>query len=257
MAFIKSRGNAEGDIQDKYLYNSYSGADIVAAIYLPALTKGTGKKENPIKFKVFANLQTISISSTRSISPVRVLGRSSPVAYCRGGRTFAGTMIFASIDKDAFISVYDEAIAESAVNSMRSFTPDQMPPFSIVITMGSEKGGAAYQIINGITLVNYGTTYSIDDIYSEQQYTFLATEATPLISDDTIGKADLKHNSTVDVYRKVEDYLSSVYKQAFPGSPGPALSNIVLRKLAEQQTRDEYTQAGERQDSAIRARNKF
>lgn len=167
-------------------FQSFAGTDITAMLYLPATTQSSLKGNNTnSKFKVFAELQTMSISTTRSVSPVRVLGRSSPIAYTRGARSIAGTLVFASINEDVFQEVYDESIAESTMAASTSLLSDQLPPFSIVITAANEKGGAAIQCIHGITLVNYGTTYSVDDLYTEVVYSYVATDLTPLSSIPT------------------------------------------------------------------------
>jgi hypothetical protein len=115
------------------------------------------------------------------VSPVRVLGRSNPVAYTRGGRTFGGSLIFASFGKDVFADLYRPDIIESFVDSSTSMFVDQLPPFTIVVTASNELGGISQQIISGITLINYGAVYSIDDVYTEVSYTFVATDVTPLL----------------------------------------------------------------------------
>lgn len=164
-------------------FQSYSGTDISAMMYLPLLGKSSISGRIPKKSKVFANIQTMTISSTRSVSPVRVLGRSNPLAYTRGARTIAGTLVFAAINQDVFQDVYDQGLAESTLSSSSSLISDQLPPFSIVITAANEKGGAAVHAVHGITLVNYGTTYSIDDLYTEVTYTYVATDVLPLLSN--------------------------------------------------------------------------
>jgi hypothetical protein len=164
-------------------YQSFAGVDIQAYMYMPLYTRSSaqeGVKGGPSK--LFANLQTMSISSTRSVSPVRILGRSSPVNYTRGARTIAGTLVFAAINEDVFGDVYDIDIAENAMSASTSLLSDQLPPFSIVLTAANEKGAMATQIVHGITLVNYGTTYSIDDLYTEVTYTYVATDVIPLIA---------------------------------------------------------------------------
>lgn len=161
-------------------YQTFSGTDIQAIMYLPLLTKSSMVGRDTPKFKIFADLQTISISSTRSVSPVRVFGRSSPINYTRGARTFAGTLVFATIKKDPFIEVADASVAESAVNASTSLIADQLPPFSVVIVGCNELGTVAVQAIHGITITNYGTTYSVDDLYTETTYTYVATDVTPL-----------------------------------------------------------------------------
>lgn len=160
-------------------FQSFAGTDISVIAYLPIDTKNSLNGIRSNKFKKFAEIQTISISSTRSVSPVRVLGRSSPLAYTRGARTFAGTLVFASLNHDVFQDIYDLSILESSLYHSTSMVSDQLPPFNIVITAANEKGAAAVQAVFGITLVNYGTVYSIDDLYTEVTYSYVAQDVTP------------------------------------------------------------------------------
>lgn len=160
-------------------FQSFAGTDISVIAYLPIDTKNSLNGITSNKFKKFAEIQTISISSTRSVSPVRVLGRSSPLAYTRGARTFAGTLVFASLNHDVFQDIYDLSILESSLYHSTSMVSDQLPPFNIVITAANEKGAAAVQAVFGITLVNYGTVYSIDDLYTEVTYSYVAQDVTP------------------------------------------------------------------------------
>jgi hypothetical protein len=160
-------------------FQSFAGTDISVIAYLPVNTKNSLNGISSNKFKKFAEIQTISISSTRSVSPVRVLGRSSPLAYTRGARTFAGTLVFASLNHDVFQDIYDLSILESSLYHSTSLVSDQLPPFNIVITAANEKGAAAMQAVFGITLVNYGTVYSIDDLYTEVTYSYVAEDVTP------------------------------------------------------------------------------
>ncbi len=199
-------------------YQSFAGTDIQAIMYLPLLTLGNATKSNALKFKVFAELQTISVSSTRSVSPVRVLGRSSAIDYTRGARTIAGSMVFASINADAFNDVYDVSIAESVLSATSSLVSDQLPPFSIVITAANESGGVAIQAIHGITLTNYGTTYSIDDLYTETIYSYVATDMTPLIRDSV---STTRNNRRLDSTGKILSAPSSL-TSLIPGMMGKA-----------------------------------
>jgi hypothetical protein len=93
-------------------------------------------------------------------------------------------MVFASLNTDPFSEIYDVSMAEAALSSSTSIVSDQMPPFSVVLTASNEKGAAAMQMIHGITLTNYGTTYSVDDLYTETTYTFVATDVIPLVADN-------------------------------------------------------------------------
>lgn len=198
-------------------FQSYSGTDIAAYIYLPSITRSSLKGKVPgHKAKLFATLQTMSISSTRSVSPVRTLGRSNPIAYTRGARTIAGTLVFASINEDVFSDLYDQSIGESTMASSSSLLSDQLPPFSIVITAANEKGGAAVHAVHGITLVNYGTTYSIDDLYTEVTYSYVATDVIPL-STSSISMTRLKAEDlfTSSTYASIGDQIQKTMKKAY------------------------------------------
>lgn len=163
-------------------YNAFSGADIQAVISVPTSSYNKGAGKPPIFF--LGNLQTLSISSTRSVSPVRVLGRASPVQYLKGARTVAGTLSFATINQSVFNEIYDVSLRESFSTADTSFLVDQLPPFDIVLTAVTEKGGVASQIIRQVSIINTGTTYSVDDLYTEQTYSYVALDATPLFAKD-------------------------------------------------------------------------
>lgn len=171
---------------------TFSGVDTKVTIIIPPLNK-----DNKGVVHTFDDLQTISISSTRSVSPVRVLGNASPVAYTRGARTFAGTMVFVSRFNDTFFPIYKQHIAESTMSHSTSFVSDQLPPFNLLITATSEMGKAASRLIIGATLVNYGTTHSIDDMYTEATYSYVAQDVTMLASA-SISLA----RETIDTYDK-------------------------------------------------------
>ena len=205
---------------------SYSGADIAAYFYIPTRDS---LHSNKISYKKFAEMQTISVSSTRSLSPVRVLGRSNPIEYTRGGRTFAGTMVFATFEQDAFADVYRSDIAESAMETNTSMFVDQLPPFTIVITASNELGSVAQQIISGITIVNYGVTYSIDDVYTESTYTYVATDVTPLLTVPQ-NRGDSNGGFVKTPFQILQDQYTSAYgtrESTYKRSPSYAIESHV------------------------------
>lgn len=168
------------------IYTSFSGADIKCAIYIPPqyVDPGFGAQADYMfssggALKIFAELQTITISSARTIDPVRVLGSAAPVGWTRGARTVAGSMIFTDIIRDAFANVLVKGRNDSG--SKYEFFVDQMPPFNIIITALNEYGMQATRALIGITLVNYGTTYSIDDLITESTYSYVARTVTPFM----------------------------------------------------------------------------
>jgi len=193
---------------------SYSGADVIAYAYIPLMKDPTVSEDAELgrakRSTLMGTLQTISITSTRSVTPVRTLGRATPIGYTRGGRTFAGTLVFATLDRDPFTDIYrPDALHESYYDSSTSLIMDQLPPFNIILVASNELGGVARQIVSGITLINYGATYSIDDLYTETTYTYVAEDLTPLLPQDT--NFGSKSGPTK---KKMSDILNEMYKDA-------------------------------------------
>jgi hypothetical protein len=57
---------------------------------------------------------------------------------------------------------------------------DQIPPFTITISMANEYGAAASMGLYGVQIINEGSGLSIDDLTSEKACTFVATDFKPL-----------------------------------------------------------------------------
>ena len=179
-------------------YNSFSGVDIKAVF---------GNK-------VIADLQAISYSITREKAPVYTMGSADPRSYSRGKRGIAGTLIFIVFDRHTILSSIggmspdggllfqsdiDDIRPDYATGSL-SGTPsivtqsespldgglasdqelattwyvDQIPPFDVTLAAANEYGALAVMKIFGVELLNEGYGVSIDDLVSEQQFTYVA-----------------------------------------------------------------------------------
>lgn len=159
-------------------YDSFSGTDISAQIILP--------NEEPLHL---GELQTISYSIHRENKPIRVLGRVNPKGFVKGPRTIAGSLIFTVFNTYAFyrLKQYKELVYGTsgqyglATNPMFPLA-DMLPPFDIVLTFSNEYGKFSRMRILGITIVDEGGTMSIDDLVTEQTYTYMARGIQPLTS---------------------------------------------------------------------------
>lgn len=188
---------------DPLKFMSFSGADIQCFFFgedldpviedIDAASSLTQAEKTILKQKLnkknvailpFAELQTLTISSTRSCGPIRRLGEIEPIQYKKGARTIAGTMIFAMLSRDIFTQYMDRIIPGVQNNSWTGpdFV-DQIPPFNILINMSNESGRAASGILIGVEIVNFGTTFSIDDMYTESTYSYVAKHYTPVVDD--------------------------------------------------------------------------
>lgn len=163
-------------------WQSLTGVDIIAGFRFDDEYYDYGVEAKAPVFRVFGEIQTISISGTRSVHPVRCLGESAARAYTRGARTFAGSLIFTMFSKDPLEEVV-RLSSEQEVYGREPFFVDQIPEFDIVLVALNEFGTLSKAIIGGITLTNYGTTLSIHDIYTEISYTYVARFYIPMTTD--------------------------------------------------------------------------
>jgi hypothetical protein len=162
------------------VYNSFSGADIVAYIHIPPQpimgesVSGPAQQTAPV-VGVLGNIQTLSYSTFREVEPVRSLSRTYADGYTRGPRTIAGTIVWTVLDQ----YVLAEALKFSGIDDKyeaSSILIDQIPPFNVIITLGNEYGDVASMGIYGIRMVNEGSTFSIDDMITEQTNSFIAAD---------------------------------------------------------------------------------
>lgn len=162
---------------------SYSGSDVICLVYIPEQSNGMVKNQGYIEIE--EKLQTLTVSSARSVSPVRRLGETTPTAYTRGSRTIAGSMVFTTGLRDAFINALSKSAGDGEPMREPVLFVDQLPKFSMVLQANNELGGISTAMLVNITLTNFGTTFSIDDIYTESTFTYVAEQYMPL--SQTLG----------------------------------------------------------------------
>lgn len=170
----------EKGLPDPFSNMSFAGVDIQATMVLPKVGDSTSSSEGD--FIELGELQTISYSVHRENSPVRTLGHVNPRGFVKGSRTIAGSLIFTVFNEYAFyrIKAFKEALL------LKNYAPlsDMLPPFDVVLTFFNEYGLAAKMKIYGITIVDEGQTMSVDDLITEQTYTYMARGIQPLIQLD-------------------------------------------------------------------------
>jgi len=157
---------------------SYSGSDVMCLMFIPDQQNGNIKASGFIEIE--DSLQTLTVSSARSVSPVRRLGETNPVAYTRGSRTIAGSMVFTVGLRDAFIKALTKSLGDGEPLREPTLFVDQIPKFSVFLQATNELGGVSTAVLTNITLTNFGTTFSIDDIYTESTFTYVAEQYFPL-----------------------------------------------------------------------------
>jgi len=181
-------------------YTSFSGADI--RVVISGETVGTA--------------QALSYAIQREKAPNYVLGRVDPLAFSRGKRGIAGTVVALMFDEHIllkppfslmkFVADNDEIYpsasnlqnasdtadleeigptAFSSSNISDNFTVtspwyiDQIPPVDAVVIGANEYGNAATMRIYGMEFLNEGSGFSVDDMNIETQTTYVARSILP------------------------------------------------------------------------------
>ena len=152
----------------EYTYNSYAGTDIVAEMVIPG--------EGPM---VLGELQTLSYSIHRENTPVRLLSHSNVAGFVKGPRTIAGSLIFTVFEQYAFYRLRNyQRILRANLFPLA----DMLPPFDISISFSNEYGRFSKMRLYGVTIIDEGGTMSVDDLITEQTYSYMARGIEPMCS---------------------------------------------------------------------------
>lgn len=220
---------------------TFSGTDIAVVFSIPYVEYGYLANKT---FKSAIELQTITISSTTSVLPVRRIGESRPVSFLKGSRTFAGSMVFTLLGNDPFREIFGiDALNNSAVND-NSWHIDQMPPFDIIIVAQNETGGVGIQIIDSARIVNWGTTFSVDDMYTESTYTYIAEHVTPFYA----GELSFDNFST-------DPFASDTLQR--PKTPDDLIGYLEGKKFSARESRLKDANGVEDRVRLFKANNQF
>ncbi|MBD3268406.1 hypothetical protein GF373_17200 [bacterium] len=129
-----------------------------------------------------ASAQTLSISIFRETVAVRGCGSITSKGHTRGPRTVAGSIIFIQMDEHALAALMHNPPTrfahESRINSLLYI--DQLPPFIISAAFANEYGKLSQMNIYGIQFISDGIVLSIEDIFTEDTCTFIATDVDTL-----------------------------------------------------------------------------
>ena len=159
----------------KYTNESFSGCDMVASItYSYQVTDDKGKTCTKHNTYTLGELQTISYSIHMEKKPVRAIGNVNAKDYVMGQRTIAGSLVFAVFNRHFAKNIIKDT--NGLFKKGQSFLVDELPPFNIVISFANEYGLRSKLVVYGVRLLNEGQVMSVNDVYTENTYQFMATD---------------------------------------------------------------------------------
>lgn len=186
-------------------YTSFSGADMVATIDINLPTKD-GQMQKITK--VLGSMMTMSYSIHMEKSPVRSLGSVNAKDYVFGPRTIAGSLVFAQFNRHIAHDILLEAESAAENKHSQMIVMDELPPFNITVSMANEYGKKARFAIYGVRIVNEGSVISVNDVYTENTYQFVATDIEYLTdsssSAGSSGTAAAYYNTKLVAYNAQE-----------------------------------------------------
>lgn len=160
---------------------------------LRVLEEMQGKAQQTV---VLASLQTISIQSHREKYAVRSCGHSYAKGYTRGPRTIAGSMIFTTFNEHALLQLIrcmgDSKTYGELDADLKSLLPDQLPPIDLTLVFANEYGSVSSLRIFGVEFVNDGTTFSIEDLLTENVINFVCRDADVLTAHGNVRLSRLQ-----------------------------------------------------------------
>ena len=143
-------------------YKSFSGTDTLAFIMMPG--------SSPV---VIGSLTTISYSMYRNKKPVINIGRTNINGVTRGSRIFAGTMIFTLINQHWLKELQEQLEWLSGFEELKV---DELPLFDIMIVSANEYGNYVSMYIYGIDFTDEAQTISVEDLFTENTFSFIARD---------------------------------------------------------------------------------
>ena len=150
-----------GNHISKY-YQSFSGTDTLAFIMMPG--------SSPV---VIGSLTTISYSMYRNKKPVINIGRTNINGITRGSRIFAGTMIFTLINQHWLKELQEQLDWLKGFDELKV---DELPLFDIMIVSANEYGNVVSMYIYGIDFTDEAQTISVEDLFTENTFSFVARD---------------------------------------------------------------------------------
>lgn len=223
-----SRDNENNEVFQKYYYpnESYSGCDMVATILMP-------HEDGTYKAHALGELMTISYSIHMDRKPVRSIGNINAKDYVMGPRTIAGSLVFAVFNTHFAKGIIGDI--KDKYNPGYEYLMDELPPFDIIISMANEYGLRSKLVIYGVRLVNEGQVMSINDVYTENTYQFVATDIEYLNKDNGYDRVKNKYGSYYIIKEQLDSGSSSTDRPSLtpePLKPFAVQLNYKMRTIA-------------------------
>lgn len=196
----------KNDVSEWTITNvSYSGADM----HVTAECTVAGKT---IRASMGA-LQTLSYSVYDKMVPIHALGNVNAKDYVHTHRYVAGSMVFAVFDQHWAKNILLQYAKAAGYKDETKLLMDEIPPLDVTVSMSNEYGSASRLAIYGVRFYNEGMVMSINDVYTENTFEYVAMNVDYLESvrhisldgDTSEVKPDGKKSSSITEIKTPND----------------------------------------------------
>lgn len=180
--------------------------------------------------EILGEIQTVTYSIHRPAFLVRRLGRSDAVGRTKGARTVAGSLVFNVIDTGALHRILKNVYGYNNV----IVNADLLPPIDLTITNIDELSESGHSTdisqhtrgemsILGVNFIDESQTLSVEDIYMEQVFSYIAYEIVPyhIIKADELPNMKVFTTET----QAIKDLLNKNKEQIPSQSEDPGINN--------------------------------
>ena len=230
---------SQGAVLSHY-YKTFSGTDTIAFLAFPGI--------KPI---CIGSLTTISYSMFRNKVPVINIGRTNINGITRGSRIYAGTMVFTLINKHWLRELQEEA---GYLSKYPTLKVDELPLFDIMIVSANEYGNSVSMFIYGIDFTDESQTISIEDLFTENVFKFVArdlsvfdevstsgtykkqkTQRLGNISSNTINQEEIRFQENTPIFLSDKDKQKTLARSLYYNTTELMGEDIgVIQKLINQ-----------------------
>lgn len=197
------------------MYHTFSGIDIVA---LASLNTVVSRLDHMV---------SLSWSIHKGTSTNRTLGKSSPMGRVGGGRTIAGTMIFAVSDYHPMRDLIPDNFKgrkSQILNDPDVWKPlvmaDEIPPFDIVLTLTNEYGYGAITTLYGVQVVDEGGVFGMDNLITELAIQYTAAAMDPIM------EVKVDENGFIDPFGIMQGGYSQMWRKREMIAAGVGYSDL-------------------------------
>jgi peptidoglycan hydrolase-like protein with peptidoglycan-binding domain len=122
-----------------------------------------------------------------------LIGKINVGGFTRGTRIYAGTMVFTLINQHWVNNLLEQAPWLKNYGRLKA---DELPLFDLMIVCANEYGASVQMFIYGVDITDEGQVLSIEDIFTENTFSFVARDLTCFSSDGKVQE-DFKAPKTI------------------------------------------------------------